>query len=153
MKVDIWSDIRCPFCYIGKRNFEAALDQFSRKENVQVEWRSFQLDPSLVTQTSENVFDYLARKKGQSREWSVRMHQHVAETAREAGLTYNFNDVVVANSFNAQRLIQLAKTSGLGDAAEERLFRAYFTEGENIDDHETLARLASEIGLEAVQVK
>jgi predicted DsbA family dithiol-disulfide isomerase len=81
------------------------------------------------------------------------MHQHVAETAREVGLTYNFDDVVVANSFNAQRLIQLAKRSGLGDAAEERLFRAYFTEGENIDDHETLARLGSELGLDAGAVK
>ncbi|MBO9730918.1 MAG: DsbA family oxidoreductase [Chitinophaga sp.] len=148
MKVEIWSDIMCPFCYIGKRKFEAALELFPGKENITVEWKSFQLNPGLKSQPGKDVYDYLAEIKGQSREWSVALHEQVTGTAKEAGLTYNFDKAVVANSFDAHRLIQLAKQQQLGDAAEERLFRAYFTEGRDVSDHNTLLELGTEIGLE-----
>ncbi|HEY6083703.1 MAG TPA: DsbA family oxidoreductase, partial [Chitinophagaceae bacterium] len=152
MKVDIWSDIRCPFCYIGKRKFEAALSRFPRKDKVSVIWHSFELDPAMETDTSVDAYTYLAARKGQSRDWSVQMHRQVTRTAKAVGLDYNFDKAVVANSFNAHRLIQLAKTKGLGDAAEEALFRAYFTGGKNIDDKDELVEIGTGIGLPAPEV-
>jgi len=153
MKVTIWSDIRCPFCYIGKRKFEIALKEFPQKEKIEVEWKSFELDPSLETQKDKDVYDYLAEKKGQTRLWSEKVHAQVTQTAREVGLEYNFDKAIVATSFDAHRLIQLAKTKGLADVVEERLFKAYFTEGKDISDHKTLKALGKEVGLteDAVQ--
>lgn len=153
MKVDIWSDVRCPFCYIGKRKFEKALDQFPQRDRVEVEWHSFELDPGMKTDTNTNVFDYLAKRKNISRESSVKLHETVAEMATATGLEYNFDKAVIANSFDAHRLVQLAKRFGLGDAAEERLFKAYFTEGKDISDHLTLIILGDEIGLDGKLVK
>ena len=153
MKVDIWSDIRCPFCYIGKRKFERALAQFPQKDKVEVEWHSFELDPGMKTQAGVNLYDYLASRKNITRESSVQLHRQVTETASQVGLTYNFDNTVVANSFDAHRLIQLAKLNGLGDAAEERLFKAYFSEGKDISDHLTLIILGDEIGLDGKLVK
>ena len=152
MKVDIWSDVRCPLCYIGKRKFEAALATFPNKGEVEVVWHSFELDPTLKTDTDKSVYDYLAERKGMSREVSVQMHNQLVQAAKEVGLDYYFDKAVVANSFNAHRLIQLAKTKGLGDEAEERLFRAYYTEGRNIDDLNTLTQLGVELGLSAIEV-
>jgi predicted DsbA family dithiol-disulfide isomerase len=153
MKVDIWSDIRCPFCYIGKRKFETALAKFPQKDKVEVEWHSFELEPGLKTDTGVNLHDYLAQRKNISRESSVQLHKQVTETAKQVGLNYNFDTAVIANSFDAHRLIQLAKLNGLGDAAEERLFKAYFTEGKDISDHLTLIILGDEIGLSGKTVK
>lgn len=153
MKVDIWSDTRCPFCYIGKRKFETALEQFPHKDKVEVEWHSFELDPGIKTEPGMNSYDYLAKHKGINRESSVRLHQHVTDMAKEVGLDYRFDTTVVANSFDAHRLIQLAKLNGLGDAIEERLFKAYFMEGKDISDHLTLIILGDEIGLDGRLVK
>jgi predicted DsbA family dithiol-disulfide isomerase len=149
MKVEVWSDIMCPFCYIGKRNYESALKQFGEREQVAIEWHSFQLDPTIPKNSpkKENVYQYLADKKGMSHEQSVKLHESVVETAKKAGLDYRFDRAIVANSFDAHRLIQLAKTKGLGDEAEERLFRAYFTEGKDFGDHDTLVSIGQEIGL------
>ncbi|CAL1518034.1 DsbA family oxidoreductase [Chitinophaga sp. MM2321] len=147
MKVEIWSDIMCPFCYIGKRKFEAALEQFPGKDKIEVEWKSFQLNPDMKPQPGKDVYDYVADIKGQSRDWSLQIHEQMTNTAKEVGLTYNFDKAVIANSFDAHRLIQLAKQQQLGDAAEERLFRAYFTEGKDMSDHATLIELGGEIGL------
>lgn len=152
MKVEIWSDVMCPFCYIGKRNFEAALAQFEHRDAVEVSWHSFQLDPNLRAPKGTSVYAYLAERKGQTLAWSEQMHAQVVESARAVGLDYRFDKAVIANSFDAHRLLQLAKTVGRDDQAEERLFRAYFTEGEDIADHATLQRLGTEIGLEASQV-
>lgn len=154
MKVEVWSDIMCPFCYIGKRNYEQALGRFADSNNVEIEWRSFQLDPTIPAQGNQgNVYQYLADKKGFSYEQSVKMHENLVQTARNAGLEYNFDKAVVANSFDAHRMIQLAKTKGLGDEAEERLFRAYFTEGKDFGDHATLIALGREIGLDEAEIK
>lgn len=147
MKVEIWSDIMCPFCYIGKRKFESAMAGFGDAAGVEVEWHSFQLDPSLQSEPDKNLYQYLSERKGISYQQSVDMHKQVTDMAKSAGLEYNFDKAVVSNSFDAHRLIQLAKTKGLGDAAEERLFYAYFTEGKNVSDHVVLKELGKDIGL------
>ena len=148
MKVEIWSDIMCPFCYIGKRHFEKALQQFPDSNKVEIEWKSFQLDPTIPENLPQtNVYEYLAQRKGMSVEQSKQMHGNVVAMAKNAGLNYNFDIAVVANSFKAHQLIQLAKSKGLGDQAEEQLFKAYFTEGKNFGDMSTLVELGKSIGL------
>jgi protein disulfide-isomerase len=153
MKVEIWSDIMCPFCYIGKRKFEQALDVFPHRDNIDVIWRSYQLDPTISYEPGRDLYSYLAERKGKTLEWSKSVHQHLTDTAREVGLTYHFDKAIIANSFDAHRLIQLAKKYGKGDAAEERLFSAYFTEGRNVSDHDTLISLGVEIGLDRDEIK
>lgn len=148
MKVDIWSDVMCPFCYIGKRHFEDAVRQFAHGDSIEVVWHSFQLDPDTKTQTGKDVYSYLAERKGQSVEWSRQAHKQVTDMAARAGLQYNFDKAVVANSFDAHRVVQFAKTYGKGDAMEEQLFKGYFTEGKNIADHKVLAEMAAEIGIQ-----
>jgi len=152
MQIDIWSDIMCPFCYIGKRKLEGALQQFDHKDNVTINWHSFQLDPKIAYQPGKDIHSYLAERKGQSREWSVKIHDQMTQTAKAEELTYNFDTAVIANSFDAHRLIQLAKKHGLGEAAEERLFKAYFTDGKNISDHNTLMQIGIDIGLKVVEI-
>lgn len=153
MKVEIWSDIMCPFCYIGKRNLESALKEFPDAANVELEWHSFQLDPGIEAGHGKNLYQYLSERKGFSIEQSIQMHQQVTDTAKQAGLEYNFDIAVVANSFDAHRMIQLAKSKGLGDAAEERLFYAYFTEGKDFSDHETLVQLGIDIELDETETR
>ncbi|GAB4033348.1 DsbA family oxidoreductase [Spirosoma gilvum] len=153
MEIEIWSDVMCPFCYIGKRKFEAGLAQFGHKEDVKVVWKSFQLNPGLKTDPSKNVNQYLADIKGWSLQQAEQMNDRVTDMAREVGLEYHFDKAIVANSWDAHRLVQLAKKHGLGDAAEERLFRAYFTEGKNTSDHTTLIELGTDIGLDASEVR
>lgn len=153
MKVDIWSDVRCPFCYIGKRKFEMALEQFSHKDAVEIEWHSFELDPDAETKPTINSYDYLAEKKGKTREWAVEMHDHITQVAAEVGLGFNFDKAVVANSFNAHRLIQLAKFNGLDNEVEEQLFIAHFINGQNIDDHAVLIQTGMSAGLEKMAIE
>jgi predicted DsbA family dithiol-disulfide isomerase len=153
MKVEIWSDVMCPFCYIGKRKFENALAQFPEKDQIQVEWKSFQLNPQMKTEPGKSINDYLAEVKGWTSDHAQQMNDHVTNMAAEVGLEYNMDKAVVANSFDAHRFVQFAKTKGLGDDAEEQLFKAYFTDGKNTADHETLIQLGTEIGLDATELK
>lgn len=153
MKVEIWSDVMCPFCYIGKRKFELALSQFPYKDQVEVEWKSFQLNPAQKTQPGKSVTQYLAEIKGWTLSYAKQMNDYVTGLAKEVGLDYDFDKAVVANSFDAHRLLQLAKTKGKGDELEERLFKAYFTEGKNTADYDTLVNLAEEIGLDTKEVR
>jgi len=153
MKVDIWSDVRCPFCYIGKRKFEAALEQFEHKDKIEVEWHSYELDPNAETTPEISAYEYLADKYGRSKEWAIETHEQVKETAAAIGLDFNFDISVVANSFDAHRLIQLAKSMGLGDEAEEQLFKAHFTDGVNISDHQSLVEIGVKIGLDKLSVQ
>lgn len=153
MKVEIWSDIMCPFCYIGKRRFEKALEQFEHKDNVEITWKSFQLNPEMKTSPGKSINEYLAEIKGWSIEQAKEVNDRVTQMAKGVGLKYDFDKAVVANSFDAHRLIQLAKSKGKGDIAEEYLFRAYFTEGKNIADHSVLTEAGTEIGLDAAEVK
>jgi len=155
MKVEVWSDIMCPFCYIGKRHYEAALKQFADSNRIEIVWKSFQLDPTIPKnpENKNNVYKYLADRKGMSEAQSRKMHDNVVEMAKQAGLNYNFDHAVIANSFDAHKMIQLAKTKGLGDAAEERLFRAYFIEGMDFGDAATLVKIGQEIGLQAAEIE
>lgn len=153
MKVQIWSDIMCPFCYIGKRKLEKALGEFKNAAQIEIEWKSYQLNPDMKYMPGVSAYDYLAKVKGQTREWSVKMHEYVVEMAKGEGLQYDFDKAVMANSFNAHRLIQLAKQKGLGDAAEERLFKAYFMEGINMEDNASLIKIGKDIGLDETEVK
>jgi len=153
MKIEIWSDVMCPFCYIGKRKFEAALEQFDNKANVEVVWKSFQLNPNMKTDPGKNITEYLAEIKGWSIQQAKEMNTHVTNMAKEVGLHYDFDKAIIANSFDAHRLIQLAKKYGKGDEAEELLFKAYFTEGKNTDDHSILIEIGVSIGLNELEVK
>jgi len=151
MKVEIWSDVMCPFCYIGKRRFEDALQQFAHKDEVEIDWKSFQLNPDMKTDPSVNINQYLADKKGWTLQYAQQMNAYVSMAA-DAGLTYNMDKAVVANSFNAHRFTHYAKKHGKGIEAEEQLFKAYFTDGKNVDDADTLAHLGAEIGLTPAEI-
>jgi predicted DsbA family dithiol-disulfide isomerase len=152
MKVKVWSDVRCPFCYIGKRKFEKALANFEHKEDVEVEWMSFQLDPTLETQPEIEVSDYLANAKGMSPTQAVGMFSQVTAVAKEVGLDMNLKDSVLANSFKAHRLIQYTKYKGKGDAIEEELFKVHFVNVKNIDDDQVLLEAGAAIGLDPVEL-
>ena len=152
-KIEIWSDILCPFCYIGKRKLEKALETFAGKEFIEIDWRSYQLDPDAIEQPNTDVYDYLAQRKGLTREASIKMHEQVANTAKQEGLDYNFEKAIIANSYNAHRFIHLAKKYNLGNEAEENIFKAYFTEGKNIADEATLVVIGKEIGLKEEEIK
>ncbi len=147
IEVDIWSDIVCPFCYIGKRHFEQALEQAGLSDSVEVTWHSFELDPSAETKPGASIYEELGRRKGWSPEQSREIHNQVTEKAKEAGLDYQFDKTVPANSRNAHRLLHLAKKHGVQDDVKERLLKAYFTDGENIDDYEFLAETGVSAGL------
>ena len=152
MKVEIWSDVMCPFCYIGKRKFENALEQFAHKDEVEVVWKSFQLNPDMKTEAGKNINQYLAEVKGWSIEKAKEMNDHVSGIAKDIGLTYHLDKAVVANSFDAHRFSHLAKKYGKQNDAEEKLFEAYFTDGKNTADHQTLVQLGSEIGMDATEI-
>lgn len=149
LEVEIWSDIRCPFCYIGKRKFEQALEKFEHKDRIEVKWRSFELDPSLKTDPTISAEEHLAENKGISREQVRQMFAQVIAAARETGLVFDFEKNIVANSYHGHRLIQYAQSEGLGWEAEEIMFEAHFSQGKNIDDPEVLQEAGMAIGLEA----
>ncbi|MCF8275101.1 MAG: DsbA family oxidoreductase [Flavobacteriales bacterium] len=153
MKVEVWSDVVCPFCYIGKTHFDEALAQFADKENIEFVWKSFQLNPTLKTDLDQTLYEHLSQSKGISVEQAKGMGNHAAQMGASAGLQLNFDQAVVANSFNAHRLIHFAKANGLQQEMKTRLFKAYFSEGKNIDDNETLVSLATEIGLDGAETK
>lgn len=151
MKVEIWSDFMCPFCYIGKRRFEAALQRFAHKDDVEVVYRSFELDPHSPRDTSQDVHDLLASKYGMSREQAIAMNAQVAGQAKELGLTYRFDTMILTNTFDAHRLAHYAARQGKMPQMVEQLFQAYFTDSEHIGDHETLAALAAKAGLDRTE--
>lgn len=153
MLIEVWSDIACPFCYIGKRRLSAALDAFEHRDEVEVLWRSYQLQPQLVTDPSISIAEYLASSKRMHPDQVAQMNQRVRQMGEADGIAFDFARVVVANTFNAHRLLQFAQAQGLGDAMKDRLLRANFTEGANVDDVTTLQRLGEEAGLSASAVQ
>ena len=153
LKVEIWSDFVCPFCYIGKRRFEAALDKFAGKDGVEVVYRSFELDPAAPHEVPYDVHEMLARKYGMSREQAKMMNARVTEQAREVGLDYRMDEIKLTNTFDAHRLAHFAATRGRQREMTERLMKAYFTESKHIGDKETLAQLAEEVGLDRNEAK
>lgn len=148
MKIEIWSDVVCPWCYIGKRRFEEALAQFPHKDRIEVEWKSFQLDPAAVTDTTISTQQHLAEKYGVSEERAQQMTDNVTKIASTVGLDYNLDNALTVNTINAHRFIHYAKTQGKQDEAKERLLKAHFVENKNVDDYPTLIELGKEIGLD-----
>jgi predicted DsbA family dithiol-disulfide isomerase len=151
LRIDVWSDIVCPWCYVGKRRLEAALAQFPQREAVEVVWRAFELDPSAPAVRDERVpyAERLARKYGTSVDQAQKMIDRMTEVAAADGLDFRFDRIRSGRTFDAHRLLHLAAERGLQDALKERLLRAYMTEGAAIGDPKTLVRLASEAGLDA----
>ena len=153
MEVNIWSDVRCPFCYIGKRKFEAALENFPQRDQVNIVWKSFQLDPALETSKDMNTIDYFVKTKGVSAEQAKQMLSGATQMAKEVGLNFSLENSVLANSFNAHRLIQMAESKGLGDEIEEALFKAHFEDSKNVDDKAVLAEIGASVGLDIEEVR
>jgi predicted DsbA family dithiol-disulfide isomerase len=152
MKIEIWSDIMCPFCYIGKRRLETALAAFPGND-FEIEWKSFQLDPTLEPQLGKDVYMFLAERKGISVEQSLEIHKDVTERAKSVGLDYHFDKAIISNSLTAHRIIHLAKTKKLGDEMEEIFFKAYFTDGKDLNNASTLIELGIQAGLASDEVK
>jgi predicted DsbA family dithiol-disulfide isomerase len=153
MKIEIWSDVVCPFCYIGKRKFEAALNKFPARDTVEIVWRSFQLDPEMEYVPGQSVHEYLGKRKGGTEADGKRMNDSMTAIAKEVGLHFDFDKAIINNTLNAHRVLHLAKEKGLQNRMKERLFEAYYTEGKNVGDSDTLAQLAEEVGLSSADVK
>ncbi|MDQ2792434.1 MAG: DsbA family oxidoreductase [Bacteroidota bacterium] len=151
MKVEIWSDVVCPFCYIGKRKFEKALAGFAHRDEVEVVWHSFQLTPDFQPIPGERLHESLAKKKGVSPEEGRRMNEYMSGVAKEVGLSYDLENAIPANTFLAHQLIHLGAHYGRQDATKERLMAAYYLEGQNIGDLDTLVKLGTEVGLDATE--
>jgi predicted DsbA family dithiol-disulfide isomerase len=153
MNVEIWSDIACPWCYVGKRRFEAALAQFEHRDDVRVTWRSFELDPAAPDEREGDRATRLAEKYGITVERAREMERQMTATAAGEGLDFRFDRARSGSTFDAHRVVHLAAEHGCQDAMKERLLRAYFTEGELMSDHETLVRLATEVGVPEDEVR
>ena len=153
MKVEIWSDVVCPWCAIGKRRFEKALAQFAHRDEVEVRWRSFELDPTAPREREGDLADHLAEKYGMSRENARGMEKQMSDTAAGEGWEFHLEHARNGNTFDAHRLIHLAAERGIQDAVKERLLKAYLTDGERIGDADTLAGLGAEAGLDAEEAR
>lgn len=152
MKVEVWSDFACPYCYIGKQRLETALEGFEHKDDVEVVFKSFELDPRAPRHVEHDVHDMLAVKYGMSRQQAIAMNQNLGDQAREAGLAFHFDTLKLTNTFDAHRLAQFAAEQGKADAMTRELFQAYFTDSKHLGDHETLADLAVKAGLDRSEV-
>jgi predicted DsbA family dithiol-disulfide isomerase len=147
MQIEIWSDVICPWCYIGKRRFEQALAQFEHRDKVNIIWRSFELDPSAAQQYPGTLDDLLSKKYGVSPQQAAAMNARVSGLAKEVGLEYNLSNARPGNTFDAHRLLHFAASRQLGDRATERIMHAYFSEALPVGDRAALARLAPEFGI------
>jgi predicted DsbA family dithiol-disulfide isomerase len=155
LRIDIWSDIACPWCYVGKRRFEAALARFPERDSVEIVWRAFELDPSAprVLDKTISYAERLARKYGTSTVEAQAMIDRMTDVARADGLDFHFERIQPGNTFDAHRILHLAAERGKQDAVKERFLRGYLSEGEPIGEPETLVRLAAEMGLDEEEVR
>ncbi|OOM74307.1 DSBA-like thioredoxin domain protein [Clostridium puniceum] len=147
MKIEIWSDFVCPFCYIGKRRLEIALNKFEYKDEVKLVFKSFELDPSSKKKFDKNIHEIIAKKYGISVEQAKASNNQIIEQAKAVDLNYDFDDLIPTNTFDAHRLSHYAKTEGKMNELSERLLKAYFVDSLNISDYKVLANLAGEVGL------
>jgi predicted DsbA family dithiol-disulfide isomerase len=152
MLVEIWSDVVCPWCYVGKRNLEAALGEFDHADRVTVAWRSYELDPTTPARVELSMDEVLEHKYGMTAEQASAANRHMTDLAAKVGLDYHLDRVQIGHTFDAHRLIHLAAHEGKAGELKERLLEAYFTEGRAISDPATLAALAGEVGLDQVRV-
>ena len=152
MRVDIWSDIVCPFCYLGKRNFEIALAQFEHRDEVEVRWHSFELDQNAREDNALPLAERIAVKYSLNLEESIATQEGIAERAQKVGLDFNWRIAKYGNSFDAHRIIHHATAQGKAAEAQEAFKKAYFTQGRSIEKHESIRKIAAEIGLDSRQV-
>lgn len=153
MKIDIWSDVVCPWCYVGKRRFESALAEFEHRSDVEIRWRSFELDPSAPAVRQGDGVQRLADKYGMSRAQAATMNANMTQRASAEGLQFNLDAARSGNTFDAHRLLHLAADRGVQDQVKEHFMRGYFTDGEAVGEQATLVRLAVEAGLEEAEVR
>ncbi|MGE6629175.1 DsbA family oxidoreductase [Bacillus sp. NPDC077027] len=153
MEVQIWSDFACPFCYIGKQQLEAALDQFDHKDEVEIVFKSFELDPNAPKNVDYDVHDMLVRKYGMSRSKAIAMNDQLKEVGEKNGIDFQFDPLVLTNTFDAHRLAQFATSQGKGESLILELFKAYFTDAKHLGDHQTLIDIAEKVGLNTEEVE
>jgi predicted DsbA family dithiol-disulfide isomerase len=149
LKIQIWSDIMCPFCYVGKRRIEEALSQFEHREAVAIEWKSFELDASFIPSPDDNLIEHLAEKYQKDTDWAQTMVDNMTQNAKGVGLDFHFEKAILANSHNAHRLLHLAKKQHLANELKELLFKAYLTDGKDLNSLNTLTELGIAVGLQA----
>lgn len=147
MKIEIWSDVMCPFCYIGKKNFEQALEKLPFKDEVEVEWKSFQLDPTLALAETKTTSEYFREKKGFPEEQAKQMTAQVVNMGKASGIDFNFEKALITNTFPAHKILHLAKKHDKSSEMEEELFKAHFLNGENVGSTEVLSNLAEKLGI------
>lgn len=152
MKVEVWSDYQCPFCYIGKRRFEKALTQFPHRDQVEVVFKSFELDPQAERDVKMSQDEMLMKKYNMTAQQVKASNDNLTAQAKAEGLEYHLERTILTNTFDAHRFMHFAATKGKEKEVNERLFLAYFTEGKHIGDHQTLAALAAEVGLDQAEV-
>ncbi|ASK29210.1 disulfide bond formation protein DsbA [Chryseobacterium sp. T16E-39] len=153
MKIEIWSDVMCPFCYIGKNNFEQALEKLPFKDQVEVEWKSFQLDPTLDPAETKNTMTYFKEKKGFPDAQAAQMMNQVTQMGKNAGIDFNFQTALITNTFAAHKLLHLSKKYNKSNEMEEALFIAHFIDGKNVGDPDTLAAIADSVGINKEEAK
>jgi predicted DsbA family dithiol-disulfide isomerase len=153
VKIEIWSDVACPWCYIGKRRFESALADFEHRDQVEISWRSFELAPDAPATSDDPMDVLLSEKYGMSLQQAAEANAHISKLAAVEGLEYHLELTRYSNTFNAHRLIHLAEAHGLQDVMKERLLKAYFTDGLSVGDIDTLVLLASELGLDGDEAR
>ncbi len=148
MKIEIWSDIMCPFCYMGKKQLEKALERLPYGNEVEILWRSFELNPDIKYIPGKSVAQYLSEIKNMSIEEVNRMQHKLVEQGKELGIDFNFDQAPISNSHNAHKLIHVAQKQGKANQLKEALFHAYFTEGTNVEDTSTLLKIAQKVELD-----
>ena len=153
MHIEIWSDFACPWCYVGKRRFEAALAGFEHPGDVRVTWRSFELDPGAPPERGGDGAARLAEKYAMTREEALAMQRRMTDVAASEGLAFRLDIARSGNTFDAHRVLHLAAAHGAQDAMKERVMRAYLCDGELICDHAVLQRLALEVGLPSDEIR
>lgn len=153
MKIEIWSDVMYPFCYIGKKNFEQALENLPFKDDVEVEWKSFQLDPALRPSETKTTAEYFREKKGFPEEQAKQMTNQVINMGKTSGINFNFEKALITNTFLAHKILHVAKKYNKSSEMEEELFKAHFLDGKNVGDIETLVSLAVSLGINGEEAK
>jgi len=153
VRVEVWSDLACPWCYLGKRRFEAALARFEHRDRVEVSWRAFQLDPDAPPEHERDLLDLLVGRYRMSRDEVAESHARLTQLGAEVGIDYRFERVRAGSSRDAHRLVKIAGERGLAGEMKERLMRAHFGEGALLSDRETLVRLAAEVGVPAEEAR
>lgn len=153
MKIEVWSDYQCPFCYIGKARLNKALEQFPNRDKVEVSFRSFELDPNAAKDIPMNMYEMLMNKYGLTLEQVKQNSANLWQQAKNEGLDFQFDTMVLTNSFDAHRLLKFAATQGKEAEMNEALFQAYFTDSLHIGDHATLLDIAERVGLDRAETE